>query len=72
MNRWMVCVDDGGYAASLEARKIYEVLADAEAEKMDMVRVIDESGDDYLYPRERFGEIQITEEIAAALRRARA
>jgi hypothetical protein len=70
MNRWVVCVEDGGYAASLEARKLYEVLPDSEAEKMDMVRVVDESGEDYLYPREQFGEIRITEEVAAALRRA--
>ena len=45
-----VCVANTGYEASLERRKIYSLLADSEAKKHKLVRVIDESGEDYLYP----------------------
>jgi hypothetical protein len=50
----LVCIDDEGYAASLEKRKIYVALRDIEAEKHGLLRIIDESGDDYLYPRSFF------------------
>jgi len=52
--RFVICIKNGGYLASLELRKLYEVLDDPEAEKDDMVRVIDESGEDYLYPSDMF------------------
>ena len=42
------------YEVSLELRKLYEVLPDAEAEKLDQIRVIDESGEDYLFPKAFF------------------
>ena len=45
-----VCVTNTGYEASLERRRIYSLLADSEAKKHKLVRVIDESGEDYLYP----------------------
>jgi hypothetical protein len=48
--RLVVCIDNDGYGASLESRKIYVALPDAGAEKHGLVRIIDESGDDYLYP----------------------
>ena len=52
--RFVICIRNSGYLASLELRKLYEVLEDAEGEKDDMVRVIDESGEDYLYPSDMF------------------
>jgi hypothetical protein len=52
--RLAVCIKNAGYAASLELRKLYEVIEDPEAEKDDMIRVIDESGEDYLYSADRF------------------
>jgi hypothetical protein len=52
--RFAVCINNNGYAASLEVRKLYEVVEDVEAEKDDMIRVIDESGEDYLYGANRF------------------
>jgi hypothetical protein len=52
--RFAVCINNAGYAASLELRKLYEVIIDAEAEKDEMIRVIDESGEDYLYSADRF------------------
>ena len=50
-NQLVVCIDNEGYAASLEKRKIYVALRDPAAEKHDLLRVIDESGDDYLHPK---------------------
>ena len=52
--RLAVCIRNAGYAASLELRKLYEVIEDPEAEKDDMIRIIDESGEDYLYSADRF------------------
>ena len=52
--RFAVCIKNKGYLASLELRKLYEVVEDAEAQKDDMLRVIDESGEDYLYPSYMF------------------
>src|SRR5712691_12759855 len=49
-----VCVDNTGYPASLEAGKLYEVIPDTQAEKHGLIRVIDESGEDYGYSAERF------------------
>lgn len=46
---FMICVDNHGYEASLEIRKVYGVLSDKEALRHHQIRVIDESGDDYLY-----------------------
>ncbi len=52
--RFVICIRNSGYPASLELRKLYEVVEDPEAEKDDMIRVIDESGEDYLFPTDRF------------------
>jgi len=52
--RFAVCVKNEGYPASLDPWKIYQVVPDWEARKHDQIRVIDESGEDYLYPREYF------------------
>ena len=52
--RFAVCVDNSDYPASLELHKIYRVLPDREAEADGDLRVIDESGEDYLYEAERF------------------
>jgi len=62
----LVCVDNNGYEASLERRKIYVSLPDQAAERQGYVRVIDESGEDYLYPKQMF----IAVELPAKLRRA--
>jgi len=52
--RFAVCIRNTGYLASLELRKLYEVLDDADAETDGMIRVIDESGEDYLFPASMF------------------
>lgn len=52
--QFAVCVCNEGYPASLELRKVYRLLEDAEGERIGQVRVIDESGEDYLYPVDWF------------------
>ncbi len=56
---FMICVENRGYEASLETRKIYEVLTDKTAEKHQQIRVIDESGEDYLYPEKYFAPVRL-------------
>ncbi|MGZ8935427.1 MAG: hypothetical protein ACXW04_11040 [Methylobacter sp.] len=58
-HEFAVCVDNHGYEVSLEMRKLYEVLADADAEKHAQIRVIDESGEDYLYPAALFDRVTL-------------
>ncbi len=64
---FVVCVDNGGYPVSLETRKIYVALRDAAAEKDGLLRIIDESGDDYLYPKALFRSIELPQTIKKAV-----
>jgi hypothetical protein len=63
----VVCVQNEGYPASLEKRKIYVALRDPAAEKHGQLRVIDESGDDYLYPKAFFRSIALPLSIKKAV-----
>ncbi|MBI4844219.1 MAG: hypothetical protein HY809_07870 [Nitrospirae bacterium] len=56
---FMICVDNHGYDSSLEIRKLYEVLTDKTAQKHHQLRVIDESGEDYLYPEKFFAPVRL-------------
>ncbi len=58
-SRFAVCIRNEGYEVSLELRKLYEILDDAEARELGQIRVIDESGEDYLYPDEYFAFVQL-------------
>ena len=60
---WVVCVENEGYAASLERRKLYVALADVRASRHKQIRVIDESGEDYLYPEEFFVPVDLPEAV---------
>ena len=64
---FVVCVRNAGYEASLELHKIYAALPDTEAENESDIRVIDESGEDYLYPADWFVPIDVPEEVEASL-----
>jgi hypothetical protein len=57
--RYVVCIRNTGYETSLELRKIYQAISDPTATAQGLVRVIDESGEDYLYPNTYFVEIQV-------------
>ena len=63
----VVCVDNEGYPASLEKRKIYVALRDSDAEKHGLVRIVDESGEDYLYPKEFFRTIALPQSVRKAV-----
>jgi hypothetical protein len=57
--RLVICLDNSGYEVSLERRKIYVAIPDARAARLGQIRVVDESGDDYLYPEARFVEADL-------------
>jgi hypothetical protein len=63
----VVCIDNEGYATSLEKRKIYVTLRDASAEKHGLLRIIDESGEDYLYPKRSFRSIALPQGVKRAI-----
>jgi hypothetical protein len=65
-----VCVDNSGYEVSLERNKIYVVLPDKDAEKDGDVRVVDESGEDYLFSADRFVAIDVPAAVRASLLKA--
>ncbi|HHT9113912.1 MAG: hypothetical protein HZA47_12425 [Planctomycetes bacterium] len=65
--RFVLCLDNKGYEASLIPRKIYEVIPDEQAEHDDFVRVIDESGEDYLYHKKHFVFVELPEEVVRVL-----
>jgi hypothetical protein len=63
----VICLDNEGYEVSLERRKIYVAIPDARAEKLGQVRIIDESGDDYLYPKDSFVEVALPQPVRRAV-----
>jgi len=66
MNEFVVCVRNEGYEASLELCKIYQAIPDAGAARHHLLRVIDESGEDYLYPQDFFLPIELPKAIEKA------
>jgi hypothetical protein len=65
--QFVVCLKNKGYEASLEPRKIYEVRSDPDAAKHRYVRVVDESGEDYLYPESYFASIELPQPLRRAV-----
>jgi hypothetical protein len=65
-----VCINNQGYPASLELHKIYRVLQDENAARDGDIRIVDESGEDYLYPATNFVVIDLPDEVRVALLRA--
>lgn len=63
----VVCVNNDDYPASLETRKLYVALRDADAAKHGMLRIVDESGADYLYPQTLFRPIDLPPAIKGAV-----
>ena len=66
---FVLCIDNGGYPESLEVLKVYVVLADERAAANSLIRVIDETGEDYLYPTKYFVAIELPPEAAKILPR---
>lgn len=65
--RFAVCIRNDGYPASLEVRKIYRIIPDARAAEHQLVRVIDESGEDYLYSANYFVPIELPQALVKVL-----
>ena len=63
----VICVKNDGYDVSLERRKIYVSISDSAAEKFGQLRVVDESGEEYLYPRELFVPVELPQAIRRAV-----
>lgn len=67
---FLICISNDGYQASLETRKVYQEIPDPDAEAEGLVRVIDESGEDYLFPKSMFLPLELSGEASAALLKA--
>ena len=65
--RFAVCLKNKGHEVSLELRKIYRLLPDPQAAKHKQLRVVDESGEDYLYPQDFFAPIELPQPIRRAV-----
>ena len=65
--RYLLCVRNDGYGASLQTRKLYERVSDKVAEARGLVRVIDESGEDYLYPQKLFATVNLPVPVVRAI-----
>jgi hypothetical protein len=68
--KYVVCIENADYPASLELRKIYRLIPDAGAAESGLLRVIDESGEDYLYPADYFLAIKLPANVERAVRMA--
>ncbi len=68
-HRFAICVDNAEYPASLELHKVYRILPDKEATRHGDLRVIDESGEDYLYPTECFVPVDLPRQTVKALKK---
>jgi len=65
--RFVICIRNQGYEVSLELCKIYRVVPDAPAERHHLLRILDESGEDYLYPEDFFLPIGLPKPVEKAL-----
>ena len=68
--RLVICVENTGYEVSLERRKIYVALPDVKSERLGLLRVVDESGKDYLYPADSFVSLTLPQPIRKAVLQA--
>jgi hypothetical protein len=68
--KFVICTSNSGYEASVELRKLYEVVPDSAAEKHGQIRIIDESGEDYLYPPSLFVHVNFPAAVADQVERA--
>jgi len=69
-SEFVVCINNSDYPASLELHKIYRVIADKDVEDEGDIRIIDESGEDYIYPSSYFVPIQVPQTVEKSLLRA--
>ncbi len=65
--KFVICIENSEYPASLEIRKIYQAMPDSDASKIGHLRIIDESGEDYLYPQACFIDAHLSKSVQAAV-----
>ena len=70
--QFAVCLNNDGYRASLEVGKLYRIIPDKEASAHQLIRVIDESGEDYAFSAERFHVLELPQAVQKALLSIRA
>lgn len=66
-HKFVVCINNKGYEASLEFGKIYQVVIDKDAEAEGLIRIIDESGEDYAYSLDRFHAVALPQTLESLL-----
>ncbi len=64
---YAICVENTGYEASLEIRKVYDLIEDDDAAQHGLLRVVDESGEDYLFPKEFFVVLDLPSPLHAKI-----
>ena len=69
--RFVICIDNTDYPIDLDVGKVYLVLADAKGESVGMIRIVDNSGEDYLYSADQFVAIQLPDSAQKAVLRSR-
>ena len=62
--KFVICTSNSGYEASLEVRKLYQIVPDSSSTKLGQIRIIDESGEDYLYPPSLFVPVDLPASVA--------
>lgn len=65
--RFVICIKNRGYAASLEVRKLYVTIPDSQLAKRGLLRVVDESGEDYVYPASLFVAAELPQSVQRAI-----
>ncbi len=65
--RFVICINNGGYVDDLKVRTVYQMLPDESAAKSDYVRIVDETGEDYLYPAAYFVSVEVPREVEEVL-----
>ena len=68
--RFAICINNSNYPAALELHKVYRVVSDEDAERDGDLRIIDESGEDYLYPADYFLQVDLPSNVTATLDRS--
>ncbi|GHU29119.1 hypothetical protein AGMMS50256_13260 [Betaproteobacteria bacterium] len=68
--KWVVCLDNTGYELDLEPRKLYQVVEDEKSAKSGCIRIIDGSGEDYLYDANRFMTVEVAAPVEERLKAA--
>jgi hypothetical protein len=67
VTRFVICINNGGYVDDLRVKTIYQLLPDESAAKSNYVRIIDETGEDYLYPANLFAPIDLPRKLERVL-----